>query len=686
MSKQDQDEWIKLDHNEEVNRAWWKPNPVQATVDLSFPSLTNPNKHWGSNDRFYQSLMNKTSFELPSFDWKYGFKSRFKNGGRLEFVLSHKKGGILKAFGGASIPNWEQMMKEQEDGWKWGRGNLYAPTFIHSNQKTVPENLPELNDKTTANSRGTLNNASTHLEADPNDTIDMMNKYLSKHGRLTSDMQHYADSYDDINKYIQDYNNDINTVNQSWKQRNGTANYGETGWTKHNQAHQRLYWSLNDPLEGEIKYDSKQEDILGTSTAHRVADNYNQDFEELNFFDKLNRIHKIKIGDKEYEVYKKKDGTIDLLSNLNARIQQESEQKVAAQKASKIQKPNLDQTNPYIAKQNLQELGIWGLKTADLLANNKLADELLDLKIQERPILKVANSKVAPVADVYNILASGQQQAGIIENEGRRIQNSISSLERGILARLAAARSAAQARQKMDLAADEKRQTYNDKEVEVQNYNREQEIETGNWNNAMITNKYNQDLQAKAATKSTKQTNNSSFVGDAVNYLGQKLGQTEVKKQEWDQSYENQVATALKQRYINEARNDNRYLEAYKDAQVAAQSQNKEQLALAQQKMKDIENEYYYKYYNHLQSIISRVKGTSNIGIPELKTLNTKGPDGKYLFAKGGTLRDNAFKVNLSDTERFDKGTLEIIKYNKKAINDSTAMTKAILDKLMSKF
>ena len=705
MSKQDQDEWIKLDHNEEVNRAWWKPNPVQETVDLSFPSLTNPNKHWGSNDRFYQSLMNKTSFELPSFNWKYGFKSRFKNGGRLEFILSHKKGGILKAFGGTSIPTWEQMREEQEkeqrqgQRWGYGWGNRYAPTFIHSNQKTVPENLPKLNNKNTANSKEILNTTSTHSKGDPNDTIDMMNKYLSEKGRLTSDMQHYADSYDDINKYIQDYNNDINTVNQSWKQRdikvplNDNANYGETGWTKHNQAHQRLYQSLNDPFTGEIKYDPKQEDILGTSTAHRVADNYNQDFEELNFFDRQNRIHKIKIGGKEYEVYKKKDGTIDLLSNLNARLQQEYEQKVAAEKASKIQKPNnsinnynLDQTNPYVAKQNLQELGIWGLKTADLLANNRLADELLDLKIQERPILKVANSKVAPVADVYNILASGQQQAGIIENEGRRIQNSTSSLEKGILARLATARSAAQARQKMDLAADEKRQTYNDKEVEVQNYNREQEIETGNQNNAMITNKYNQDLQAKAATKSTKQTNNSLFVGDAVNYLGQKLGQTEVKKQEWDQSYESQVATALKQRYINKARNDNRYLQAYKDAQVAAQNQNKEQLALAQQKMKDIENEYYYKYYNHLQNIISRVKGTSNIGIPELKTLNTKGPDGKYLFAKGGTLRDNVFKANLSDTKRFDKGTLEMIKYNKKAINDSTVITKAILDKLMSKF
>ena len=41
---------------------------------------------------------------------------------------------------------------------------------------------------------------------------------------------------------------------------------------------------------------------------------------------------------------------------------------------------------------------------------------------------------------------------------------------------------------------------------------------------------------------------------------------------------------------------------------------------------------------------------------------------------------------NLSDTKRFDKDTLEMIKYNKKAINDSTAMTKAILDKVMSKF
>ena len=101
----------------------------------------------------------------------------------------------------------------------------------------LPENLPKLNDKTTDKPRGILNTTDTHSNGDPNDTIDMMNKYLSKHGRLTSDMQHYADSYDDINKYIQDYNNDINTVNQSWKQRNGTANYGETGWTKHNQAH-----------------------------------------------------------------------------------------------------------------------------------------------------------------------------------------------------------------------------------------------------------------------------------------------------------------------------------------------------------------------------------------------------------------------------------------------------------------
>lgn len=448
--------------------------------------------------------------------------------------------------------------KEKQQGWNeyttrpidetyslptYHRENMDA--ILHPYVALYPENVKQ---KNTANG-GLLNSTSTHTNITGQDVDSVMRNYLKDIGRLRSDIQSYSDNgkYEDINKFLTDYNNDITLVNNSWKNKD-VYPYNKRGWSKHNQAHQRLYNSINDPFVGELKYNVNIEDILGSTTAHRVADNYDKKYADLDDFEKQNRTHTVKLNNgSEYQVYKEDDGTLHLLPP-KTEAQPISEKPKSEIKPSSVEPQ--PQNNPTVTKPNPikpngfdpTRLGAdaLALRTAldTIRTNNLLADRALGKQLP----LKNPNSMVAPTADVYNILANGQQNAGQVTTQGRQAQNSVADTETGLLARLHAARDAAKVKQEAGLKADEKRQAYADKAVEVGNYNHAQEVETGNFNNAQLINKKNMDIDVLNGRDAANLQVRSALSDKYELELRQKLAKNEAKK-----DYEEQKAELKKE-------------------------------------------------------------------------------------------------------------------------------------------
>lgn len=448
--------------------------------------------------------------------------------------------------------------KEKQQGWNeyttrpidetyslptYHRENMDA--ILHPYVALYPENVKQRN---TANG-GLLNSTSTHTNITGQDVDSVMRNYLKNIGRLRSDIQSYSDNgkYEDINKFLTDYNNDITLVNNSWKNKD-VYPYNKRGWSKHNQAHQRLYNSINDPFVGELKYNVNIEDILGSTTAHRVADNYDKKYADLDDFEKQNRTHTVKLNNgSEYQVYKEDDGTLHLLPPKT------EAQPISEKPKSEIKPLSVEpqpQNNPTVTKPNPikpngfdpTRLGADALALRTALDTIRTNNLLADRSLKKQLPLKNPNSMVAPTADVYNILANGQQNAGQVATQGRQIQNATANTEQGLLARLEASRNAAKLKQEAGLKADEKRQAYADKAVEVGNYNHAQEVETGNFNNAQLINKKNMDIDVLNGRDAANLQVRSALSDKYELELRQKLAKNEAKK-----DYEEQKAELKKE-------------------------------------------------------------------------------------------------------------------------------------------
>lgn len=454
--------------------------------------------------------------------------------------------------------------KEKQQGWNeyttrpidetyslptYHRENMDA--ILHPYVALYPENVKQRN---TANG-GLLNSTSTHTNITGQDVDSVMRNYLKNIGRLRNDIQSYSDNgkYEDINKFLTDYNNDITLVNNSWKNKD-VYPYNKRGWSKHNQAHQRLYNSINDPFAGELKYNVSIEDILGSTTAHRVADNYDKKYADLDDLEKQNRTHTVKLNNgSEYQVYKEDDGTLHLLPPKT----EPQPQPTPESPKSELKPSNLEpqpQNNPTATTPNQVKpngfdpirLGAEALALRTALDTIRTNNLLADRSLKKQLPLKNPNSMVAPTADIYNILANGQQDAGQVATQGRQIQNSTANTEQGLLARLEASRNAAKLKQEAGFKADEKRQTYADKAVEVGNYNHAQEVETGNFNNAQLINKKNMDIDILNGRDAANLQVRSALSDKYELELRQKLAKNEAKK-----DYEEQKAEMKKEQIVD---------------------------------------------------------------------------------------------------------------------------------------
>lgn len=576
--------------------------------------------------------------------------------------------------------------KEKQQGWNeyttrpidetyslptYHRENMDA--ILHPYVALYPENVKQRN---TANG-GLLNSTSTHTNITGQDVDSVMRNYLKNIGRLRSDIQSYSDNgkYEDINKFLTDYNNDITLVNNSWKNKD-VYPYNKRGWSKHNQAHQRLYNSINDPFVGELKYNVNIEDILGSTTAHRVADNYDKKYADLDDLEKQNRTHTVKLNNgSEYQVYKEDDGTLHLLPP-KTEPQPTPETPKSEIKPSTVEPQ--PQNNPTVTKPNPikpngfdpTRLGAEALALRTALDTIRTNNLLADRSLKKQLPLKNPNSMIAPTADVYNILANGQQNAGQVTTQGRQIQNATANTEQGLLARLEASRNAAKLKQEAGFKADEKRQTYADKAVEVGNYNHAQEVETGNFNNAQLINKKNMDIDILNGRDAANSQVRNALSDKYELELRQRLAKNEAKKDYEEQKAEmkkEQVADMQEQWNQRQAmllaqykmKTDKDFVNLSRQYDAAIKANDTAEANKIKKDMEIIQNRYQVDAYNQIGRYSANRYG---VNWDDLKLSTTPYSYSTNKYAKGGTFYDNIFKARIDDNRRFDKRISEGIK------------------------
>ncbi len=326
---------------------------------------------------------------------------------------------------------------------------------------------------------------------------------------------------------------------------------------------------------------------------------------------------------------------------------------------------------PYV---DLDKLKADTLKIQNLMDSVLTNRKIVDLFNSKQPILKDPNSQVAPIDVTSNtIRTQGIQSAAEYQNEGKRIQNSTPSAKLGNAYRLETLREGEEAKAKHNVAAQEYVQKYSDARIPVVNYNNKEMIDTGNYNNAALIAKANQVIDNEAALLS----NDYSTV--RAPYRNKLILELDTNSATNKAKHEQAVETQRKLNLQNALLSDPRYLTASALAAQYKADNNSSAYKQTANYLRALQNEYLTQYYN----------AEYNLNMPVISPLNMDmyGAPSQVASAKnGGTLKDNMFKARLKDNERFDKSIQKMIEENQKAINNSSAITKAIITKLMSKF
>lgn len=220
-------------------------------------------------------------------------------------VPLHKKGNKIHALKQLRTRNFKSDVSE-----KMSQGGIVkadkGTVFDWYKQRYQHHNLEGWDTSKRSDYAGNLQGKSYHgTQADIKSAYDYNQSYVTGN-KVTSDIQNYATEgkYTDIDTFIENYNKDINLVNNRWA---NSVSYGQTGAKEGNLAHKRLYKSAVDVLG----YEESQDDIYGSTTWHRRADQYEKDLKDLNEEELKSRTHTIIAPDgKEWIVYKNSDGTL----------------------------------------------------------------------------------------------------------------------------------------------------------------------------------------------------------------------------------------------------------------------------------------------------------------------------------------------------------------------------------------
>lgn len=168
-----------------------------------------------------------------------------------------------------------------------------------------------------------------------------LNKAYTSGNQIGSDIQSFADSgsYNDITSFVKDYNKKSQQIRDFW---NSDKTYNDNNASEFNTLYKNMFASrsgLDSSLPGYIGFQENQKHKVGSNTWLRTMDLYEKEYDDLTDEEKKARTHIIKIGDKEYQVYKKANGDLGIAeqSALNNQSQNNIDQ---AQKTTIIPEDN----------------------------------------------------------------------------------------------------------------------------------------------------------------------------------------------------------------------------------------------------------------------------------------------------------------------------------------------------------
>lgn len=200
-------------------------------------------------------------------------------------------------------------------------GLANAISFDTYKKRRVHQFLPgwskDLNNKFGADVSGeTYLNQNTRSNAGSlQGAYDLNNAYIGNRDAVFSDLQNVASNgtYADANDFVNQYNNKVNYLNQSWQKQD--IHQDQRGWQTHNNYFNELYASRANVPKGDIGVNNKLSDLLGSSTWNRSADWYEQEFDQLDDTGKASRTYEIDLNGQKVKVFKNSDGTIGLFPN-----------------------------------------------------------------------------------------------------------------------------------------------------------------------------------------------------------------------------------------------------------------------------------------------------------------------------------------------------------------------------------
>lgn len=147
---------------------------------------------------------------------------------------------------------------------------------------------------------------------------NQMQQYAGNRSAVQGDIQSYYNTLKgtgtlSAQDFVTKYNEGIAQLNDFWK--DGTSHsYGDTGVEGFNTTFNQMYSSRSSE-NGDIPAQDNLNDIMGSQTWLRRPDRYETEFDQLDEAGKQARTFTVNIDGQNVQVYKKADGTIQLLSD-----------------------------------------------------------------------------------------------------------------------------------------------------------------------------------------------------------------------------------------------------------------------------------------------------------------------------------------------------------------------------------
>lgn len=471
---------------------------------------------------------------------------------------------IRKAQKGVKITKFQTPASTlEQSGWQ----NLTYDQWLQmQNAQKLKGWNPNLNKQTTVNN-GQLN-LDTHSHANNLDlAYQGIQNYTSNPNNVGSDMQYFANqnTFNDAQSFMDQYNQNIDAINNSWEL-GPAGKYNDKGWTNHNRLFQSMYNSRSIK-GGDIGYDTRQEDILGSSTWLRRADQYEKRIADLTPEELKARTHNIKLANGQVvQFVKESDGTIIPLSEVNRMKQTQKQIDTTPQKPNTPVNPNNSPNSnttpdpnqpgnsnnpndvnggrtPFFTSPiyNGMSLGL-GLQGA---ANQYAAGMQNSVNLQEGP---QANAQI-----VDNYTTNKNQAQTMEEQRFKAMQGLGSDLTQNLEHKAAVDQNVAENMQKLQASNEADLNNQRQQAKNIANANNQEGVQTANTNRDRLTadRNYRADLRSKLAAQKTelKIANLQANVTDWNNFKKDQAQNADLKQQAQNELEFNKGMAAAQQAY-----------------------------------------------------------------------------------------------------------------------------------------